>query len=118
MSFSDAERLADSRRFAAARAAIDELLAEERRTNRALQVRLRCCCGLSRCDMGKEIAALLAEGEVKDPIAAAGFYHLLAVAHRQEGNLADAREVASRAVGAWKPARIATLQDNRLGGLF
>lgn len=118
MTLSEAERFADLLRFEKAWAAIDDLPPDERMTPRALRLRLRCCCGLARWDIGKELAATLAEGEAYDRIAAAAFYHVLAVAHLQDGDLADAREVASKAVDAWKPARIAMLEDNRLAGLF
>ncbi len=60
----------------------------------------------------------LAEGGDYDRTAAAAFYHLLAVAHLQDGHLADARCVAAKAVAAWRLSRLAMLGDNRLANLF
>ncbi|WP_035610946.1 hypothetical protein [Haloferula sp. BvORR071] len=118
MSFDEAEHHADRRRFRQAWAVIDELPPDARMTPRALRVSLRCCAGLARWDLGQEIAALLATGEMPDRECAAGFYHLLAVAHLQDGDKREAILAASRAVDAWKPARVELFEDNRLAGLF
>lgn len=118
MSLDEAEHYADHGRFKEAWVAVEEFNMEVRMSPRALRVCLRCCTGLARWDLGNEIAALLSEGGVPDRETAAAFYHLLAVAHLQDGDLAEARAAAGRAVDAWKPARVELLEDNRLAGLF
>lgn len=118
MTLDEAEYHAEKRRFEDAWAAIDVCPSGMRVTPRALRIRLRCCGGLARWDTGGEIARLLVEGDPSDRECASRFYHSLAVAHLQDGDLADARAAAGRAVDAWKPAQIEMLEDNRLAGLF
>lgn len=114
----EAEYHADHQRFEQAWGTVENLPPDLRMTPRALRVRLRCCAGLAYWDTGSELAKLLADGSIEDREGAAKFYHLLAVAHLQDGDLAEARAAAGRAVDAWKPARIELLEDNRLAGLF
>jgi len=113
-----AEHLADLRRYEEAWAAVDALPPEQRTTPAALRVRLRCCCGLTRWDLGEEIASVLEAGDAESRVVAAAFYHALAIAQLQDGDRDDARESAKKAIAAWGVARLAILEDRRLEGLW
>lgn len=118
MTLDEAEHHADHGRFEQAWGTVDQLPSTLSMTPRALRVRLRCCSGLAYWNTGSEIARMLSDGSIEDRAMAAKFYHLLAVAHRQDGDLVEARAAAGRAVDAWKPAQAELLEDTRLAGLF
>lgn len=113
-----AERLIGRRRFLEAWETIESLDANARISPRALRVRLQCCCGLARWEMGRALADLLAAGDPEDRVIAAGYYHALAVAQLQDGDREDARESIKKAISAWEIARLPILEDRRLEGLW
>jgi hypothetical protein len=118
MTLDEAERLADQHKFEEALIAIKFLSLAELLAPSTSRLQLRCYTALCRWDAGSDLAADLAQRREPDRICAAAFYHALAVAHLQDGDLADARKVACMAVDAWKPARMAMFVDTRLAGLF
>lgn len=113
-----AEHLADLLKYEEAWAAVEALPPEQRTTPAALRVRLRCCCGLTRWDLGKEIASVLEAGDWDDRIIVAAFYHALAIAQLQDGDREEARESAKKAIAAWEVSRLTMLEDRRLEGLW
>ena len=106
--------------FADAWELIDAMPPAMRTHPEALRVRLVCCTGMGKWELGADLARLL--GETANPLAlreAAGRFHLAHARHHlQEGGREQAREAIRLLAVCWPEGRIQILDDPGLGGLL
>ncbi|MGC4017481.1 MAG: hypothetical protein QM755_23650 [Luteolibacter sp.] len=98
--------------------ALEDLSPDERSTPDVMVLRLRCCRGMAKWDLGSVLAELLRHGNEEHRHAAAEFWHALAAAEMADGNLDFAREAARKAATASPDVRLAMLDDPALASLW
>ena len=118
--FTEAQGFAELGLFADAWSLIDDLPPAMRTHPEALRVRLVCCTGLQKWELGEDLARLL--GEVGNPLElreTAGKFHLANARHLLRSGCRDAAvgEVL-RLAKCWPEGRVLILDDPGLSGLL
>ena len=118
--FTEAEGYAELGMFMEAWECLEDFPAVQRSHPEALRVRLQCCTGLERWELGEDLARIV--GEFSNPLRfreVAGRFHLAHARHLAEaGKTTEAKEQVRIMARSWPEGRLTVLDDSTLGELF